>query len=290
MTDTARKVIGLHQRAGYRPDLASLARQQVMTARLKLGLTHAEFADQLARLLPWRPSPEIVQSWETDATPPGDVLLAVGLAAQGPRDILPIPLSRGAERVMDLIDALCVDIERIAGAPDVVRAYAMRGLIARPQWNDIIRGSRHHLWLYGMAEMGYALDDQVPSILTEAAAAGCDVRILLLDPTYAGTEDIDLDEGNPPGTLAPRIRAALARFASIRQASDNGIRLRVYNAAPTVSIVRGDEHMLVTPYMRFFAGSNSPTFELTDGPEAKTFDRYARHFENMWNQAKEWQQ
>jgi hypothetical protein len=289
MTETTGKVIGLHQRAGYRPDLASLARHQVAAARQKLGMTHAQFADELARLLSWRPSPEIVQSWEEDATPPGDVILAVGLAAQGPRDILPIPLSRSAERVVDLVDALCVDLERIAGAPDVVRAYAMRGLVARPEWNDLIRGSARHLWLYGMAEMGYSVDDQVPAIHAQAAASGCDVRVLLLDPTYPAADDIDMDEGNPPGTLAPRVRAALARFAAMRnQPGGRGIQLRVYNAAPTVSIVRGDQRMLVTPYMRFFAGSNSPTFELADQGDAKTFDRYARHFETMWAQAKEW--
>ena len=67
-------------------------------------------------------------------------------------------------------------------------------------------------------------------------------------------------------------------------------QLRVYNAPPTVSIVRGDDRMLVTPYMRFFAGSNSPTFELANEVDGKTFDRYARHFDNMWTQAKEWNQ
>jgi hypothetical protein len=289
MTDTApAKVIGLHQRAGYRPDLAALARSQVASAREKLGLSHAEFADVLGRMLPWRPSPEIVESWESTATPPGDVILAVGLASHGPRDIMPIPLSRDAERVMGLMEALCDDLERIAGAPDVVRAYAMRGLIARPEWNNIIRDATDHLWLYGMAEMGYAVDDQVPGILRDAAERGCDVRILLLDPGYAGAEDIDLDEGNPPGTLVPRVRASLARFAATRHIDGTAVQIRVYDAAPTVSIVRGDSRMLVTPYMRFFAGSNSPTFELVNSPDGKTFDRYTRHFENMWNQAKEW--
>jgi hypothetical protein len=30
----------------------------------------------------------------------------------------------------------------------------MRGLIARPEWNSIIREATQSLWLYGMAEMG----------------------------------------------------------------------------------------------------------------------------------------
>lgn len=172
------------------------------------------------------------------------------------------------------------------GPPDIVQAYAMRGLITRPAWNEIIRSARHHIWLYGMAEMGYALDDEVPSIIRAAAERGADIRVLLLDPQYVGLQDIDADEGNPPGTLAPRIRAALRRFSSMREGLDN-INIRVYDGPPTASIVRGDERMLVTPYLRFFAGSNTPTFELKSNPEGFVFNRYVRHFENIWNPAKE---
>jgi len=231
----------------------------------------------------------LVESWETQATPPGDVILAASLASQEtPRGILTVPLSAGAEKVIDVLSSLTGEAERIAGSPDVVRAHAMRGLIARTAWNDFVRDATQDLWLYGMAEMGYAIDDETPSVLHAAAEKGCNIRILLLDPQYAGMPDIDVDEGNPSGTLRPRIRAALARFLAMRNGYEQQVQIRIYNAPPTVSIVRADEHMLVTPYMRFFAGSNSPTFELVRTPDGKVFDRYTRHFENMWNLAKEW--
>jgi hypothetical protein len=161
-------------------------------------------------------------------------------------------------------------------------------MIARPEWNGIIDGSTQHIWLYGMAELGYALDDAVPGILQRAAQQGCEIRVLLLDPRYTGTTDIDLDEGNPPGTLSPRIRAAHARFQQMTKLCGERMQIRVYNAPPTVSIVRGDRRMLVTPYLRFFVGSNSPTFELEEMPDGKMFDRYTRHFENVWHIAEEW--
>lgn len=284
----ARKVVGVWQRPGYRPDLAALARHQIASAREKLGLSHMQFADILEPLLGWRPSPEVVESWETLATPPGDVVLAAGLAAQSvPRDIVAVALSRGAEKVVELLSTVIGDLERIAGSPDVVRTFAMRGLITRPEWNRIIRGSRTHIWLYGMAEMGYASDDEVSSILRMAASDGCDIRVLLLDPMYTGITDIDQDEGNPPGTLCVRVRAALARFKRMRQACDGRMHIRVFNTPPSVSIVRGDDRMFVTPYMRFFIGSNSPTFDLKDSG-GNVFDRYARHFENVWKLAGEW--
>ena len=53
--------------------------------------------------------------------------------------------------------------------------YADRGLVTREQWNGIIRGATRELWLYGMAEYGYASDTDVPAILQRATARGCRV-------------------------------------------------------------------------------------------------------------------
>jgi hypothetical protein len=285
----ASNVVNLHGHAGYKPDLATLARAQVSSARERLGLTHDEFAELLAPLLGWTPSAEVVESWETAVVPPGDVVLAAGMTAQDTsHNILAVALNSDAERVLSLLSSAIGDLDRIAGSPDVVRAYAMRGLIARPEWNNMIRGAKRHLWLYGMAELGYALDDEVPTITASASNDDCDVRILLLNPEYEGIPDIDVHEGSPPGTLAARIRSSLARFAQMQERCDGRMKIRLYNAPPTVSIVRGDDRMLITPYLRFFIGSNSPTFELRHTPEGNIFERYARHFETMWNLAEEW--
>jgi hypothetical protein len=178
--------------------------------------------------------------------------------------------------------------DHLDGSPETVTPYADRGLITRQQWNAIIRGAASHLWLYGMAEFGYASDDEVPGILAAAAGRGCQIRILLLSPDYPGTAAIDADEGSPPGTLATRTRAALARFRQMRQACRDQLQIRIYDAHPTVSVVRGDDRMMVTPYLRFFIGSNSPTFELRSAAATKMFSRYERHFEDTWNRATDW--
>lgn len=174
------------------------------------------------------------------------------------------------------------------GAAESVTPYADRGLVTRQQWNAIIRDATRELWLYGMAEYGYATDDAVPRILAHAARRGSRPRILLLNPGSQITEAIDRDEGHPAGTLAARITAALARFRQMRRACGTRMQIRVYDEYPTVSVVRGDDAMLVTPYLRFFIGSNSPTFEFRADQAPKMFTRYARHFENTWNLAKDW--
>jgi hypothetical protein len=144
------------------------------------------------------------------------------------------------------------------------------------------------MWLYGMAEYGYATDADVPAILQRATGRGCQVRVLLLSPDSAESPAIDRDEGHPPGTLAARTRAALARFVHMRGQCGPRMRIRVYDGYPTVSVVRGDDAMLVTPYMRFFIGSNSPTFEFRAPGAPKMFTRYTRHFESTWTNAEDW--
>jgi hypothetical protein len=74
----------------------------------------------------------------------------------------------------------------------------------------------------------------------------------------------------------------------MRRACGTRMRIRVYDGYPTVSVVRADDAMLVTPYLRFFIGSNSPTFEFRADQAPKMFTRYARHFENTWKRAEDW--
>jgi hypothetical protein len=170
---------------------------------------------------------------------------------------------------------------------DVTAAYSGRGLVTRRQWNRVIADAGDCVWLYGMAEFGYATDDEVPGLLSDAAAKGCEIRVLLY-PEYSGLCQIDADEGSPPGTLSARIRAALARFLKMQEACGTSMAVRVYDSHPTVSVIRGDDRMIVTPYLRFFTGSNSPTFELHSQSSSRLFDRYARHFGEMWKGSGEW--
>jgi Domain of unknown function (DUF5919) len=284
------EVVSLRGRTGRQhADYKRLVAEQVAAGRAALGLSPAEFAAYLGDLLGWTVTPGAVERWEQAATTPGDVLLASAVAAKkSPGDVLTFPLKASAEDTSALLGEI-EGADDYAGDPTgAVLPYADRGQISRQQWNDIIRGTTEHLWLYGMAEFGYAADDDVPGIVAEAAAVGCQVRVLLLDPDHPGTGDIDADEGSPAGTLTARIRASLARFTRMRDEAGPNMQLRTYDVYPSVSVIRGDDRMLVTPYLRFSVGSNSPTFEFTQGSARRMFGRYARHFDQIWQLSKEW--
>jgi hypothetical protein len=173
-------------------------------------------------------------------------------------------------------------------AETATAAYAGRGLVTRGQWNEIIDSASEIIFLYGMTEFGYASDDDVPGILAGAISRGCQVRILLLDPEYDGAGSIDADEGSPPGTLSARIRASLARFGKMREECGENFDIRTYGTHPSISVVRADERMIVTPYLGSSTGSNSPTFEFRADSAPKIFERYERHLDNSWKLAGEW--
>jgi hypothetical protein len=233
---------------------------------------------------------------------PADLLGVTWVTFQHPHDVvasaepfdvmeaLGVAVAPAAREILQQTSGLKPEPIRAAGSPEIVKAYAMRGLVTRLEWNGMIRGTQNHLWLYGMAELGYAEDDDVPGILRSAADTGCDIRILLLDPAFPGVSAIDADEGNPIGTLASRVRAGLARFSRIRKDCGPRMQLKVYKSTPVVSIVRGDDRMLVTPYVRFLTGNNTPTLELRESGGSDMFERYTRHFENVWRLAEDWRE
>jgi len=203
-------------------------------------------------------------------------------------DSIQVALSGAVRQILRAVAADAPSPVSVSGAADLVKAYPMRGLVGRFRWNEIVRDATRHIWLYGMAEHGYAEDDEVPGILQKAAKAACEIRVLLVSPEYQGLGEIDEDEENPRGTLAARTRASLRRFARMRDLCAGRLSIRVYSSAPMVSIVRGDGRILMTPYVRFLLGNNSPTFELDRVSNDGLFDRYCRHFEKVWDRSASW--
>jgi len=69
-------VTELRQRSGYTPNYAALARHRISAARSEAGMSQEEFATMLTPLVGRSISSGHVSSWETDVTPPGDVVVA----------------------------------------------------------------------------------------------------------------------------------------------------------------------------------------------------------------------
>jgi hypothetical protein len=70
------EVVDLRTRSTYQPDYDALARNRLAMARRSLGLGYDEFAELLGPLVGWPVAAAAVRSWEDDAVPPGNVLMA----------------------------------------------------------------------------------------------------------------------------------------------------------------------------------------------------------------------
>lgn len=82
------EVVDLRTRSSYQPDYDALARHRLATARRSLGLDHDEFAAMLSPLVGWTIAPATERAWETEAVPPGNVLMAASAVSPAMSDRL----------------------------------------------------------------------------------------------------------------------------------------------------------------------------------------------------------
>lgn len=74
------EVVDLRTRSTYQPDYGTIARQRILSARRALDLSAADFAAMLTPRVGWPVSAKVVEAWETNSVPPGDVLMAASSA------------------------------------------------------------------------------------------------------------------------------------------------------------------------------------------------------------------
>jgi hypothetical protein len=72
----AATVTPLRSRPGYQPDCAALARNRLAIARTSAGMPLRDFAAVLSQMTGREITGGNIETWETRATPPGDVLVA----------------------------------------------------------------------------------------------------------------------------------------------------------------------------------------------------------------------
>lgn len=273
------EVVDLTSRRQYRPDLGSLARQQVASARHRLGLTFDEFAEVLGSALGWSPTPEMVESWEAEIVPPGDVVLAAGLSAQaaprdgGPTDTDPLDQLL-AGRYLDLEAVYATRSEFTSrhpphalfdGASDILAAGLSLNIICQQYADDRLRG---------------------------LVAAGGTVRCLFLDPAGEAIKAREREEGYDAGHLATltdlninildqRVRQRLpddARQRLIIATYDEVIRFNITILDGTTAIIQ--------PYLYGARGVEAPTFVLRkhDGG-AGLFPAFERTVTWLWERS-----
>lgn len=269
------RVIDLRSRTGYRPNLGAMAQREVAAARAALGLSTTEFAEVLEPLLDWTPTAELVEAWETRVAPPGDVLLAAGIATQG-------RATAGAAHDF-LTEALG---DRFS---DVSAVYASRTEFTTQFPPSMLYGQAKKIQLSGLSHN--LLCQQFPDQkLRTMLEDGTNVQCLFLDPGGQAIRNREIEEGEPDGhlctltelnlqVLTKRVRDRVSPEARKR------IEIAVYDEPIRFNVTLIDGELCVAqPYLPMTRGLDSPTFIIRRRwPTAGLFPVFENIFTSLWN-------
>ena len=249
-------VVDLGTRAGYRPDMAALARAQVSAARERLGLTTHEFAAVLKPLLGWSPTPGVIANWETDATPPGDVLIAASIVTQA------TPIGADEPDDGDLLHQLLgnryADVEAVFST----RSEFMSAMPPRTLLADATAIDAAGLSLNLLCQQ-YA-DQDLRALIGNGARARC----LFLAPYGDAIAAREQEEGYPAGHLSALTemnRQILLQRVKERLPEKARERLHIASYDETIRfniLLVNQELGVIQPYLSTARGVESPTFVL----------------------------
>lgn len=269
------EVVSLHGRTSYRPDLGRLARNQLAAARAAKGLPSSEFAALLATMLGWPVGAEQVEAWESNAVPPGDVLVAAELLVR-----------QSSPALTDGTDALTQIVgDRFS---DLIGAYASRSEFqARVPPTELL-DSGQDIRAAGLS-LNLLCQTYSEARLRDIIEAGASVRCLFLKPYGRFIAQRESEEGYPEGRLSAltamnltimeeRVAGRLSPEAAER------LQIGVYDEPIRFNILLIDSQLCVAqPYLPEVRGVDSPTLLIRKRRAAgglySTFDQI---FSSLW--------
>ena len=165
------------------------------------------------------------------------------------------------------------------GLDEIAGAWARRDEKDIPDWRALLRSAEHHVDLIGYSLMTIIEKRGTLKTIVEKAGGGVPVRIAVADPDtdYVLTADL---AGRQPGRLKSRIRTATDQLQKI--AHQRGVEIRQHQVATSHTILRFDEHMLLTIHLHGTPGFQAPTLHLRRQRDYGIFDQLARHIEDIW--------
>jgi lambda repressor-like predicted transcriptional regulator len=169
------------------------------------------------------------------------------------------------------------------GLDEIVGAWARRDEQDTPDWRALLRSAERHVDLIGYSLMTVIETRGALHALTEKAGTGVPVRIAVADPDTEHVLTADL-AGRQPGRLKSRIRTATDQLQKV--AGQPGIEVRQHTVATSHTILRFDEHMLLTIHLHGTPGFQAPTLHLRRQRDYGIFDQLTGHVEDIWKTAR----
>jgi len=269
------QVVSLANRARFKPDLGQLARDRVASARRALDASPDEFAGLLAPLLNWNITAEMIECWETEIVPPGDIIIAAGLMTQD------IPTGRTVES--DTLDSLVRD-----RYSDLAAVFS-----TRTDFTDMFSPRILFDGAGAIDAVGLSLNllcQQYPDTRLRALLdRGAVVRFLFIDPSGDAVRRYEADEGYQPGQIAAltelNIQSIVQRVRDrLRSDKASNLSIRVYDETTRFNLILIDRRRCVMqPYLPGTRGVDSPTFLINRASDTRgLFPTFEQVFASLW--------
>ena len=171
-----------------------------------------------------------------------------------------------------------------ASRAELVEVFPHRADVPASVWRSLLEQAEHQLSILVYAAP-FLPEQQLDliEVLRAKAAAGCEIRIALGDPSSPKLLERGTEENFGIGIVS-RAQLALKHYEPLHDCP--GVAIRVHGTTLYNSIYRFDDAMLVNIHIWGLSAFSAPVLQLRRLARGGLFDTYANSFEAVWVQAK----
>lgn len=181
-------------------------------------------------------------------------------------------------------DAVAAERKAEIAESEVVKVYPHRNNIPADLWDRLLSDATEHIEVLSLAALFLVERPMFAKELRAKAENGAKVRLLFGDPAGREASRRSEEEQLGKGTVAARIRNALAFVRPLVDVPNVEIRLHkttLYN-----SVFRFDDEMIVNTHVYGFPGAHAPALHLRRLSAGDLFETYSESLETVWATAK----
>jgi hypothetical protein len=163
-------------------------------------------------------------------------------------------------------DAITPERRAEIGGSEIVQVYPHRHSVPTELWTRLLDQAEEHVEILLYAGMFLTDDPTLIKRLRQKAEDGTKIRLLLGDPASPEVNRRSVEEGISKGTIAAKVRNALAFYRPLD--STARIEIRCHGTTLYNSIYRFDEEMLVNTHVYGFMAAHAPLLPCAGSPAA----------------------
>jgi transcriptional regulator with XRE-family HTH domain len=160
-----------------------------------------------------------------------------------------------------------------------------------PDWRELLDAASERIELLDITLSRILNEPGVIDQLAAKPAQGASVNILIADPhsAWAALSDQELSRNSAPddpkqdSPIVDELDHTIEQLQPLL--GKRGIRIRAFETQRFNTILRFDEQMLTTLHLYAEPTDQAPTLHLRREQDDGLFDRFAAHFEQVWQRA-----